>query len=215
MRKLVLHMITSIDGFISDPDDNVNPEAQWDEEMQAFYLDLFTRASGVVFGRRLYEQYIGRWSRVASEEIAAETDLELRWTQRLMEMDKFIVSNTLTHLDGNTEVLGGDVAAELTRLKSEPGGDLLLLCGPSLFAYLTDQRLIDGYMLYMCPSALGKGTHLFRDISAPLKLTFERSVPFKAGVNLHYYTPATSRRRANRVSSLRGSLSSDRGTGSA
>jgi dihydrofolate reductase len=189
MRKLILHMITSIDGFIADRNDNVNPEAQWDEEMQQFYLDLFTTAGGAIFGRRLYEQYVGHWSRVASGEIAAETDLELRWTKRLVEMDKFVVSTTLRNLNGNTTVIGGEVADELAGLKEQAGGDLFLLCGPSFFAQLTGRRLIDEYMLYMCLSALGQGTHLFRDITAPLKLGFERSVPFRTGVNLHFYSP--------------------------
>jgi dihydrofolate reductase len=93
------------------------------------------------------------------------------------------------NLSANSTVIGDEVAGELTRLKEQPGGDLLLLCGPSLFAQLTCQRLIDEYMLYMCPSALGQGTHLFRDITAPLKLGFERSVPFRTGVNLHFYSP--------------------------
>lgn len=63
MRNLVLHIVTSIDGFISDYDDNVNPAAQWDEEMHDFYLDLFKHSDAVVFERRLYEQYVGHWSR--------------------------------------------------------------------------------------------------------------------------------------------------------
>ncbi len=189
MRELILHMITSIDGFIADAEDNVNPEAQWDEEMQQSYLDLFSAAGAVVFGRRLYQQYVGHWARVASEEIAAETDLELRWTKRLMEMDKFVVSTTLHDLGDNTSVIASDVAGELAKLKERSGGDLLLQCGPALFAELTSQHLIDEYMLYMCPSAMGRGTHLFRDVTAPITLRFERSVPFKAGVNLHFYAP--------------------------
>jgi dihydrofolate reductase len=182
-------MITSVDGFTADDHDGVNPQAQWDEEMQRFYLDLFTTAGGVVFGRRLYQQYVGHWSRVASGELGAESDLELQWTKRLMQMDKFVISTTLQDLNDNTRVIASDVAQELAKLKEGPGGDLLLQCGPSLFAELTDQRLIDEYMLYMCPSALGHGTHLFRDLEAPLELRFERSVSFQTGVNLHFYAP--------------------------
>lgn len=189
MRKLILHMITSIDGFTADTEDNVNPEAQWDEEMQQSYLDLFSSAGAVVFGRRLYQQYVGHWARVASGELAPETDLELRWTKRLMEMQKFVVSTTLHDLGDNTTVIASDVADELANLKGQSGGDLLLQCGPALFAELTRQHLIDEYMLYMCPNVMGQGTHLFRDLTAPIRLRFERSVPFRAGVNLHFYAP--------------------------
>ena len=76
MRKLIFsRMITSIDGFIADAEDNVNPEAQWTKEMQQLYLDLFSAAGAVVFGRRLYQQYVGHWARVGGEEIAPRQTL--------------------------------------------------------------------------------------------------------------------------------------------
>ena len=78
---------------------------------------------------------------------------------------------------------------QLTELKLGAGGDLLLMCGPSLFAELTAHRLIDEYMLYVCPNALGHGTHLFRELPEPVKLKFKRTVPFASGVNLHHYAP--------------------------
>lgn len=189
MRKLILHMITSIDGFISDRNGAVNPATQWDEEVRQFYLDLFTAADGAVFGRCLYQQYVGHWDRVAAGQIPAETDLELRWAQRLRDMNKFVLSRTLENVGGNTIVLGSDIAEKLATLKRQPGGNLLLLCGPSLLAQLNAHHLIDEYMLYMCPSALGQGTHLFRDITEPVKLRFERTVPFRTGMNLHFYAP--------------------------
>lgn len=108
-------MMTSIDGFISTADGVVNPQAQWDREMQQFYLDLFTVSGGAVFGCNLYEQYVGHWSRVAAGQLPPQTEFELR-----------------------------------------------------------------------------RGNHLFSQISEPVTLTFERVVPFTAGVNLHYCRPAIS-----------------------
>lgn len=189
MRQLILHMITSIDGFISRSDGEVNPQAVWDDQMQRHYLDLFTAAGGAVFGRNLYQQYVGHWSKVASGQLTAETELELRWTQRLTGMDKYVISNTLTGAGHNTQVLSGDIATAIRRLKQDDGGDLLLMCGPALCAELTCHNLIDQYMLYVCPNAMGGDNHLFRDIIEPIPLVYERSVPFSAGVNLQYYRP--------------------------
>jgi dihydrofolate reductase len=187
--KLILHMLTSFDGLMADPDGMVNPAAQWDLEVHEFYVDLFGAASGLVFGRRLYQQYVGHWRRVADGSIAPETDAELRWAQRVWEMPKHVLSTTLTEADGNTTIIGDDVAGQLTKLKEQADGDLLLMCGPALLAQLTTERLVDEYMLYVCPNVLGRGTHLFRDLPRAVDLTYRRSVPFSKGMNLQIYAP--------------------------
>jgi dihydrofolate reductase len=190
MRQLKLHMIMSVDGFVGDDKGGVNPETQWeDEELQRFYLDLFSASGGIVYGRTIYEQYLGHWSKVAAGQIPASTDLELRWTQRLIAMDKYVISHSPGAAHANTEVLSGDIAAAVTGLKQRDGGDLLLICGPGLFAELTRHQLIDEYMLYVCPNAMGHGLHLFQDIDKPLKLRPGNTVPFGAGMNLQYYRP--------------------------
>ena len=171
MRKLTLHMIISTDGFISSGDGDVNPAAHWSEEIQHHYTDLFDQAGGVVFGRNLYEQYVGHYSKVAAGEILPETDLppeeahseslvarHLSWTKRLMEMDKFVVSNSIPPTTPGISVISDDIAPQIRQLKQQEGGDLLLMCGPSLFAVLTANQLIDEYMFYVYPNALGHGT---------------------------------------------------------
>jgi hypothetical protein len=122
MRKLILHLIISTDGFISTEDGNVNPAAHWSEEVQDHYTDLFDRAGGVVFGRNFYEQYVGHYSKVAAGEIPPETDLpseeahnehflacHLSWTKRLIDMDKFVVSNSLPPTTPGIRVMGAAV----------------------------------------------------------------------------------------------------------
>jgi dihydrofolate reductase len=189
MSKLILHMLMSIDGFIADHDDVVNPATQWDLEMHRFYLELFTDVGAAIFGRRLYDQYVLHWNQVAEGAIPPATPVELQWTQRLRDMPKHVITRSRPELVANTEILTGDISQRIVDLKQETDGDLLLLCGPSLFAQLTADGLIDRYMLYVCPSALGQGVHLFRDLPGHLVLEHLRTVPFSSGVNLLSYAP--------------------------
>lgn len=130
MRNLTLHMIISTDGFISTQSGIVNPAAHWSEELQRHYTDLFDRASGVVFGRNFYEQYVGHYSKVAAGAIPPETDLppeeahnegllarHLAWTKRLIDMEKFVVSNSLPSTTPGISVISRDIASQLRRLK--------------------------------------------------------------------------------------------------
>jgi dihydrofolate reductase len=77
-------MIASIDGFIADGHGNVNPETRWDEEMQRFYVDLFTNVDAVVYGRRIFEQYLGHWGQPALKrsDLGYPTYLCRIWGQR-------------------------------------------------------------------------------------------------------------------------------------
>jgi dihydrofolate reductase len=188
MGKLILHMITSLDGFITDRHGSgPGPGGQYDEEVQRFYLDLFTSAGAVIYGRGIYNQYVGYWRHVASGDQPPANDLELRWTQRLMEMPKYVISKTQTDVYRNTTILRD--TDTIPQLKKETEGDILLICGPTLCAELLSKQIIDEFMLYVCPAVYGKGTLLFQELPDNLLLNFEKIIPFKAGMDLHYYTP--------------------------
>jgi dihydrofolate reductase len=202
MRKLILHLIISTDGFISTEAGDVNPAAHWYEDLQRHYTDLFDRVDGLVLGRNFYDQYVGHYSKIATGEIAPEIDLppeeahndrflasHLSWTKRLMDMDKFVVSNSLPPTTPGISVISDDITSQIRQLKRQQGRDLLLMCGPSLFAVLTANRLIDQYLFYVYPNALGHGNHLYRDIGAPIALTPGRTVPFAQGMEFREFKP--------------------------
>lgn len=188
MRRLALHMITSADGIFSSEYSSVNPDTQWDEEVQQFYVDLFSNSGGIVFGRKLYDQYWGHWSRVASGEIQPETELELRWTRRMHEMPKFVISHSEPAVyGGETHGVSGDVVSVIEEFKASPGGGLLLMCGAGLLAELSRHRLVDEYMLHVCPNFLGRGRQLFGELDEPLNLRPLQTVRFSSGMTFTRY----------------------------
>jgi dihydrofolate reductase len=186
-------MLTSIDGFISTDDGRVVPGAPWNEEVQRHYLSVFTEAAGIVFGRTAYEQYYGHWSRVAARELPAANETELAWAHRLVAIDKIVISRTIQSPDCRTMSSTTTSQKRLHELKQRLDGDLLLVCGPELFAQLNERRLVDEYRLYVTSVAVGRGNHLFRGIRAPIPLHNERTQPFQGGMTLHYYRPSSER----------------------
>ena len=189
MTKLSLHLVMTIDGYIATDDGDAAPGAQWDKKMQRSYLDDFSAAEGLVFGRKTYEAYYGHWSRVGKGELPASTETEQAWTERMVAMHKFVISNTLRSPAPDTTVIGGDVATGIRELKQRHSGDLLLICGPDVFSRLTAAELIDEYILYISPLALSSGGHLFRDVDGPIPVRVATTRPFTSGMILRRYLP--------------------------
>lgn len=77
----------------------------------------------------------------------------------------------------NTRVIKGDLAAEVRKMKQEPGPDMLLMGSGQIIAQLTDALLIDEYQIVATPTVLGRGRTMFEGVSSKpnLKLTKTRS----------------------------------------
>jgi dihydrofolate reductase len=193
MRKLILHMMTTVDGFIADPEGRLGGGwTNWDEEMRQFYIQLFATSDTIMYGRGIFEEMVPGWAAIAdgsSTPGTTVTDSDLAFANRLGEMTKIVVSTTLDHVDGNAILIRDNITEQITKLKEQPGTDILLYCGPRLVATLTQHGLIDEYMLYVNPTVLGQGTHLFRDVQEPLQLKLLKTKTFGSGVILTYYQP--------------------------
>lgn len=194
MRKLILRMLTSIDGLIADPGGDLRFGSHWSEDMQRFYVESFNAAGGLIYGRVVYEKYVPYWEALAATGKhaggGATTDAEVTYATRVRELPKYVASNTLNGVTGNTTILrGAELVEQVAALRNRPGGDLLLMCGPALLSALSVEGLVDEYMLDVYPIALGHGVHLFRDIPTPIALSLVSSRRFPQGVNVHVYKP--------------------------
>jgi dihydrofolate reductase len=194
MRKLVLRMLISIDGFIADAGGDLRFGSHWSEDMQRFYVETFDAAGGLVYGRVVYEKYVPYWEAVAETGKhyggEAATGAEVDYATRVRDLPKYVASNALDGVTGNTTVVrGADLVEQVAALKGQPGGDLLLMCGPALLSALSAEGLVDEYMLDVYPVALGRGVHLFRDLPEPMALSLVSSRRFPQGVTVQVYKP--------------------------
>jgi len=181
MRKLILKMQLSADGFVAGP----NGELDWifasmDEACSAWIVDGLWQASVHLMGRVTYHDMAAYWP-TSNEPFAAPMN----------EIPKFVFSRTLEEAPwGDTMIVRGDLADEINRLKQLPGRELLAHGGARFARSLVALGLVDEYRLVVHPVVLGKGLALFDGIEAPRDLVLVGATPFPSGAVAMVYRPA-------------------------
>jgi len=187
MRLIATSFIT-LDGVMEAPgyDEHRDGRNAWalrvqDDETEQYNIDLVLGADAVLFGRTTYQIWAAFWP---------TAPVESPITGPINDIPKYVASNTLERADwNNTTILRGDVAAEIRRLKEQPGGELLLYGSADLLAEVMKHDLVDEYRLQLYPLVLGSGKHLFRDHIDTQHLRLVQSRVFPSGVVLLVYQP--------------------------
>jgi dihydrofolate reductase len=166
MAKLVVTEFVSLDGVMDDPGGSEGTKhGGWTfkfdrgDEGNKFKLDELLASDALLLGRVTYQGFAEAWPKVTDNE---------GYAQKMNPMRKYVVSTTLTDDEAtwdNTEVIRGDVAGEIARLKAEPGGDILVHGSCSLVHSLMEYGLVDEYRLMVFPIVLGSGKRLFTETS--------------------------------------------------
>ncbi|MDQ5811246.1 MAG: dihydrofolate reductase family protein [Actinomycetota bacterium] len=187
MRNVVLYMFTTLDGFIAGPNGEFLDYDTSDEEM-AFANELFGSADGILFGRATYEGFVSYWDALDPADASiGEADVE--FARIFRNMTKVVFSRTLDRVDGNAILIKGNIDAEVSKLKRQPGRNLLLICGPELLSTLVKLGLVDEFRILVRPMVLGRGKALFGDIPERLRLKLASTRVFESGVVAHHYEP--------------------------
>ncbi|MEU9509245.1 dihydrofolate reductase family protein [Micromonospora sp. NPDC048170] len=158
MRRIVYGVHQSLDGFIEGP----NGEFDWPQmgdELSAYSLAQCDQVDAFLYGRRVWELMAGYWPQAES---ISDHPHDLAFVPIWRRTPKVVVSRTLTRAEHGAQVVGGvDLGKEVTALKEQPGGDLLLLGGAGAAAALTALGLIDEYQIFVHPVVLGGGKPVF------------------------------------------------------
>jgi dihydrofolate reductase len=169
MRKLILAMFMSLDGYIEGPDGEfVGPD--WSADMQTYWSDAHMEmADLLIYGRKNFVFNSQFWQD-AERDPDAPADLKA-FAELMRSKPKLVVSSTLKEADWNARVAGPDLAAEINALKRQDGKAILSFGGADLARTLIELGLVDEYRILITPTLLAGGKRLFDGGYARQKLT--------------------------------------------
>ena len=194
MRKVIASEFVALDGVIENPSWTFRFTGK---EQQKFKFDELSASDALLLGRVTYEGFAAAWPRMteqAGELSASEALLLGRYADMMNGYPKYVVSMTLEEpLEwNNSTLIEGDAAEEVSRLKRQPGKDILIFGSGKLVNTLMQYDLIDEYRLMIFPIIVGSGQRLFADGIGEMVLELVDSKTFGTGVVVLTYRPAQS-----------------------
>ncbi|MBZ0304303.1 MAG: dihydrofolate reductase family protein [Anaerolineae bacterium] len=178
MPNLIYSIMTSLDGYIAGPND----ELGWaiiDEELHQFVNDQQQAIGLYLYGRRMYDLMAGFWPTGDSDPTAPAYIVE--FARIWKAMPKVVFSKTLEQVAWNARLVREDAVGEVSRLKAQPGKDLEV-GGADFAATLMQSGLIDRYQLFVHPVILGRGKPVFPLPLERLNLRLIETRTFGSGV---------------------------------
>jgi dihydrofolate reductase len=199
MGMIVISENVSLDGVIGDPTGAEGLtvggwfwETDRGEDGERFTLEKTLGTAALLLGRRSYEYFAATWPSRGGE-----------LADKMNSLPKYVVSSTLEHPDwNNSTVIQGDVVSEVSKLKQELDGEIVVLGSPRLARTLIERDLVDELRLMIYPVVLGAGARLFGETSdeKPMRLLDTKTVG--DGIAILTYEPVRDAERVSDGASL-------------
>jgi dihydrofolate reductase len=188
MRKVTLQMLVTLDGFIAGP----KGELDWflmDEEMWKAENDLLRTVDTALFGRVAYQEFANYWPAAGKNPSSPKNEID--FAQWIEKTAKIVFSKTLEQAEwNNSRLVKEKIAEEISKLKQQPGMDLLIFGGAGIAQTFMNLGLLDEYRLRVHPIILGRGIPLFKDLNDRHKLKLIKARTFQSGVVELFYQKA-------------------------
>ncbi len=192
MRRVVVSTFVSLDGVMQAPG---GPEEDpsggftlggwtfnsFDETVGEAMDEIFADPFDLLLGRKTYEIFAAHWPNAEGQPLS----------ERFNAATKYVATSSDEPLEWEKSVaLRGDVPAEIARLKSGDGPDLLVQGSSVLLRSLFAQRLVDQFTMLIFPVLLGHGKRMFNESTVPGALQLERMTTSPSGVIIARYRPS-------------------------
>ncbi|MER9137949.1 dihydrofolate reductase family protein [Mesorhizobium sp. M0830] len=170
MKKLILQMQMSVDGFVGANEDHAwqlwewGDESAWDEELKQDFNAVFAGIDTILLSRKMAQEgYLAHWGNAAKK---FPRDPFYAFAQRVVDARKVVLSDKLKHSAWEpawerTRVASGDLPREVNALKASEGGDMAVFGGAGFASALIAARLVDEFQLFINPAVLGAGRRIF------------------------------------------------------
>jgi dihydrofolate reductase len=185
MRKIILVMHVSLDGFVAGP----NGEMDWihvDDDMFEYAGKMTDQSDMALYGRVTYNMMEGYWPTAGNRPNASKHDKQ--HSQWYNNVAKVILSKSLKGSNTtNTQIISDNIPEQIQALKNKEGKSIVIFGSPSASHSLMQYNLIDEYWLFVNPILLGNGIPLFKNINTRIHLKLIETKKFSSGVaGLHY-----------------------------
>ena len=198
MRKVIVSMNVTLDGYISGPNCELDWHFnRWAPDMGKRLGEELSKTDTILLGRITYEAMARYWPLKEMDMSFPRDDIAFAFMMN--KHHKVVYSKTLQKAKwNNSTLIRGNIKDEINKLKqfrSEQDKNIIIYGSTKLVSALMQLSLVDEYQLWVHPIILGKGKPLFRKLKNTSELKLLNSKIFKSGVILlHYATIVTSRK---------------------
>ena len=160
MRKLILQMHMTIDGFVAGPNGELDwMETETDSKQLRLLQDLTESMDTILMGRKMAEGFTTYWENVVDNKPGSP---EYAYAKIFVDTPKVVFSKTTKSLPGkNVTVENGDLVEAVNNLKKQAGKNLIVYGGANFVSELIKQNLIDELYLLVNPVAISEGLRIF------------------------------------------------------
>lgn len=185
MRKLILFMNMSLDGYVAGPGGDIMAFHNGGDDFEAFSAEGSNQVDAILLGHTTYEMMKAYWptpdAAASSPEIA----------QFMNERPKYAVSHQpfepgWQHV---TVISGDDAISDIRKLKAQPGQNIMIFGSNNLCASLVAAGVLDELQIMLNPFVFGGGTALFEGLSNKMDFRLVNTQQFRSGNLLLSYVP--------------------------
>ena len=182
-------MNVTLDGFLAGPHYELDWHFEsWNGEMAESLAGQLGEADTILLGRVTYKAMAAWWQNKIRDINTPRCDIAL--ASMMDNYTKIVFSRTLTAVTewNNSRLAKGDMENEIHELKKQPGRNLIIYGSAGIVSALLPLQVIDEFRVWIHPVVIGNGKALFKTVQQTLYLQLQKTVVFKSGVVLLYYT---------------------------